>query len=296
MGELRYMKCVEWDKLSAKFKKSNSQRMAAHAGMWLQRKYDGCFGRAYIHPERTLCTMESREGNDYSKSCAGILDDLHALAENHCSPDAFMVLGEVWLKDVPFPEISGRFRRQSKGVQDLGFVMHDILPPDMESERPYSKRYEDLMDFYLQGYDTSLSVASTYKVGEWDGDPLDWAIIWKSEGGYDGAILRDHDAGYHCGLVKQGEIVKVKPVLSLDIRCFGYKYEPGEKTGRMVPTIEVEYRGKRTWVGSGIPHKLDLHGIAQRIVQIDCMGLTEDGRLREPRFITIRHDKAQPDT
>jgi hypothetical protein len=30
-------------------------------------------------------------------------------------------------------------------------------------------------------------------------------------------------------------------------------------------------------------------------VQIDCMGLTEDGALREPRFIANRHDKTQPD-
>ena len=295
MADIKYMKAVEWDKLSAKFKKTNSQRMAEHAGMWLQRKYDGCFGRAYIHPERMLCTMESREGNDYSKSCAGILDDLHALAETCCSPNPFVVLGEVWLEGVPFADISGRFRRQTKGVQDLGFVMHDILPPDMESERPYSKRYEDLMDFYLQGYDTSLSVASTYKEGEWDGDPLEWAITWKADGGYDGAILRDPTKGYTFGLVKQGEIVKVKPVLSLDIRVVGRHCEKGEKTGRDVYTISVLHRGVRTKVGSGIPHAFTSVPIIGDIVQIDCMGMTEDGSLREPRFITIRNDKDTPD-
>jgi ATP-dependent DNA ligase len=255
MADIKYMKAVEWDNLSAKFKKTHSQRMAAMAGMWLQRKYDGCFGRAYVHPERTLCTMESREGNDYSKSCAGILDDLHALAENCCSPDPFVVLGEVWLEGVPFADISGRFRRQTKGVQALGFVMHDILPPDMESERPYSKRYDDLKDFYLQGCDTSLSLASTYKVGEWDGDPLEWAIKWKAEGGYDGAILRDPKAPYTTGLVKNGEVVKVKPVLSLDLQCAGLFTAEGEKTGRDVYTIGVCYRGVLTMVGSGVPHR-----------------------------------------
>lgn len=295
MADIKYMKAVEWDKLSAKFKKANSQRMAAMAGMWLQRKYDGCFGRAYIHPERTLCTMESREGNDYSKSCAGILDDLHALAENCCSPDPFVVLGEVWLEGVPFADISGRFRRQTQGVQDLGFVMHDILPPDMESERPYSKRYEDLMDFYLQGHDTSLSVASTYKEGGWDGDPLEWAITWKAEGGYDGAILRDPDAGYHCGLVKNGEIVKVKPVLSLDLRVLDLECSQGDKTGRDVFKVLVEYRGVQSLVGSGMPHKLADCPAIGSIVQIDAMGLTDTGALREPRFITNRPDKDTPD-
>lgn len=295
MADIKYMKAVEWDKLAAKFKKANSQRMAAHAGMWLQRKYDGCFGRAYVHPERSLCTMESREGLDYSKSCAGILDDLHDSAERHYCDDPFVVLGEVWLPDVPFPEISGRFRRQSKGVQELGFVMHDILPPSMESDRPYSKRYYDLRQFYYQGIDNSLSLASTYGVGEWDGDPLEWAITWKAEGGYDGAILRDPDAGYHCGLVKNGEIVKVKPVLSLDLTVHELHMAPGEKTGRPVYTVKVWYRGVETWVGSGVPHAIENVPKLGQIVQIDCMGLTEDGRLREPRFIITRTDKDTPD-
>lgn len=295
MADIKYMKAVEWDKLSAAFKKANSQRMAAHAGMWLQRKYDGCFGRAYVHPERSLCTMESREGLDYSKSCAGILDDLHDLGERHYCDDPFVVLGEVWLKDVPFPEISGRFRRQSKGVQDLGFVMHDILPPDMESERPYSKRYDDVRQFYYQGIDNSLSLAATYEVGEWDGDPLDWAITWKAEGGYDGAILRDPDAGYHCGLVKNGEIVKVKPVLSLDLKVDFIGKAFGEKTGRTVYTLYVTYWGVKSPVGSGVPHNNSELPEIGSVVQIDCMGLTEDGKLREPRFITNRPDKDTPD-
>lgn len=284
MADIKYMKAVEWDKLPAAFKKANSQRMAAHAGMWLQRKYDGCYGEAAMsteHGDRML----SREGLDYTKSCAHIL---RALREAGFTDGS--IIGEVYAKDVPFPEISGRFRRQSKGEQDLIFVMHDL-----KSDDPYTTRYDRIRTVRNQSSGFTLCVADTYEVGEWDGDPLEWAIVWKAEGGYDGAILRDPTKGYTNGLVKQGEIVKVKPVLSLDL-LVGLVYEkPGEKTGRPVYTLDVTYRGVTTRVGSGVPHKAEDLPRPGSIIQIDSMGLTEDGALREPRYIGIRHDKDTPD-
>jgi hypothetical protein len=56
----------------------------------------------------------------------------------------------------------------------------------------------------------------------------------------------------------------------------------------------VTYRGVTTTVGSGVPHNRDDFSIHD-IVQIDSMGLTEDGKLREPRFICVRKDKVNPD-
>lgn len=290
-----YMKAVEWDKLSAAFKKTHSQRLAASYGMWLQRKYDGCYGKAYIEKDRSACYMHSRTGEDYSASCAHILDELHILAADDESP--VVLLGEVWAAGVKFPDISGMFRRQGRGPQmALSFVIHDILDPDMATHVSYTARFDDLGEFVLEGPpQPHIMIAETYRQGEWDGDPLEWAVKWKAEGGYDGAILRDPLAPYTPGLVKNGEVVKVKPVMSLDIEVVGVYHETGEKTGRMVHTIEVMYLGAVSKVGSGVPHALvDLPTVTD-IVQIDCMGLTEDGKLREPRFICIRHDKTVPD-
>jgi DNA ligase-1 len=296
MADIKYMKAVEWDKLPAAFKKANSQRMAAHAGMWLQRKYDGCFGKAEISVDRGKCRMVSRTGEDYSASCRHILNDLHDAASDMGSFDPFCVLGEVWAEGIDFPTISGWFRTQTKGAQRaLCFVMHDMLTPDMQTAYNYSSRFGNVEELVRDCVMPNLRVAATYRCGEWDGDPLEWAITWKAEGGYDGAILRDPTKGYTFGLVKNGEIIKVKPVLSLDIRCLGYAVETGEKTGRPVYTIRVEYQGVITAVGSGVPHAFDKVPRKGQIVQIDCMGLTEDGRLREPRFITNRSDKDTPD-
>ena len=138
--------------------------------------------------------------------------------------------------------------------------------------------------------------ALTYRVGEWAGDARDFARLWQSLGGYDGAILRNPGTTYTPGLVKHGEIIKVKPLLSLDLRCVGWNSKPGEKTGRDVYTITVEYKGVLTDVGSGMPHNETDVPRPGDIVQIDALGVTADGKLREPRFIAIRHDKEEPDT
>jgi ATP-dependent DNA ligase len=52
----------------------------------------------------------------------------------------------------------------------------------------------------------------------------------------------------------------------------------------------------RSWVGSGVPHNIDVSELAPgAIVEVEAMGLTPDGKLREPRFKGIRYDKAGAD-
>jgi DNA ligase-1 len=292
MADLKYMKAVEYDALPSLFKKAFPLLTLGPRGYWLQRKYDGCFGKAIITKRLEDCRMESREGKDYTPSCTHILGQLHSLAEG----DTFAILGEVWKKGVSFPDISGRFRRQSAGSQDIDFVINDVLDPRMETLVPYKQRFEVASEFVLEGMpQDNIRLAETYEFWDDTAGPLPHAIRWKNEGGYDGAILRNPSAGYTFGKVKDGAIIKVKPVLSLDIRCLGYAVETGEKTGRPVYTIRVEYRGVITAVGSGVPHAFQNVPKLGQIVQIDSMGLTEDGRLREPRFITIRHDKSESD-
>lgn len=297
MADIKYMKAVEFDKLPSLFKKTFvSVDVLASKGYWMQRKYDGCFGKATVAFDRAACRMESREGKDYSKSCAYILDALHHTACRQAgSFDTFVVLGEAWMPKTPFPEISGRFRRQTKGPQDLLFVMNDILPEGMETDRPYEDRFSDLVSFADDGeFCCELSLAETFGSHTY-AFPMGLAQTWQDEGGFDGGIMRNPSAGYTFGLVKNGEIIKLKPLLELDLEVAGVFHEPGEKTGRMVHTIEVTYRGVTTKVGSGVPHALaDLPAVTD-IVRIDSLGLTEDGKLREPRYIGIRHDKTEPD-
>jgi DNA ligase-1 len=70
----------------------------------------------------------------------------------------------------------------------------------------------------------------------------------------------------------------------------------GEKTGRDVYTISVDFKGKTLMVGSGMPHQSHMLPKVGDIVEIVAMDYSSEGLLREPRYKGIRHDKKEADT
>lgn len=296
MSDYLIMKAVEHDKLPVKFKKQYPDTNALlAAGWWVQDKYDGCMGIAMMTSDLDKCRMLSRTGEDYTMSCQAILAELHGAATDQSgSWDDFIVIGEVWvpIEEAKFPAISGRFRKQ-KLDDKLRFICNDILPPDFNTPMPYRERFADLCELLPNNGDWKCSVAKTIQAYPTNAER--YALTLQSEGGYDGAILRDPDAGYTVGTVKAGEIVKVKPVMSLDLLVTERRVGYGEKTGREVYTITVAYNGVASDVGSGMPQSRDALPQIGDIAEIECLGITEDGKLREPRFKGIRHDKVKPD-
>jgi len=299
MSDYIVMRAVEFSKLPATFKKIfKNEKGLVEAGYWMQKKYDGCMGIAMIRGDGTS-QMLSRTGEDYTKSCEHIIEALlDAKADTwdgdgQCWDD-FIVIGEVWqpISEAAFPEISGKFRRQSPSPE-LRFVANDLLPAGFNTDKPYSKRFQELCELVDHNGTAEVRVATT--LFDTCDNPMAQALEWQGEGGFDGGILRNPDAGYTVGIVKNGEIVKIKPTLSLDLRSDLRGWEYGEKTGRKVWTISVTYRGVKTSVGSGVPHDEADVPANGSIVEIECLGITADGRLREPRFRGIRHDKVAPD-
>jgi DNA ligase-1 len=301
-----FMKAVEYDKLPVRFKKLYKFEDMQRLGYWLQRKYDGCFVKAVVNCATERCDLFSRTG-EVVRSMDHVKPALIEM-QRHMRPnsidhawDNVTFYGEAWYEGAEFPTISGDFRRQSNSPR-LQFVVNDAVK-EWDREAPYTARHATI---YTSGIPMHrpddwtptgpVFGALTYRVGEWVGDARDFARFWQSLGGYDGAILRNPGTIYTPGLVKHGEIIKVKPLLSLDLRCIGWNSKPGEKTGRDVYTITVEYRRILTDVGSGMPHNETDVPRPGDIVQIDALGVTTDGKLREPRFIAIRHDKEEPDT
>lgn len=292
MADVRIMKAVEYNKLPAKFKKDNRFSDLWSKGYWLQRKYDGCFAKITVTPYS--CSAETRTGEPI-RSVGHILAQLQQLVRAYGLTEGVVLLGELWSREHDFPTISGMVRRHSP-APELCFVLNDYLPLGMDTERGYCDRYYDIVRFLSEDAGPHCEVAETYTAFEWDNDAEGYARRWKQEGGFDGAILRNPVAGYTVGIVKAGEIIKVKPLLSLDLPVKAWFSEPGEKTGRPVYSIEVEYRGVTSRVGSGMPHDFDSVPRVGQIVEIECMDITEDGKLREPRYKGIRFDKEQPDT
>jgi DNA ligase-1 len=303
MAKYGILKALEHDKLSAATKKKYPTEQALYeAGWWLQPKYDGCFGMAYIGTDNDR--MLSRTGEDYTKSCGHILKELKDAMIDHYGVDFAprVFLGEVWqpIDEAAFPAISGKFRRQ-RPSPELRFMVNDMLPVGLETLRPWSLRIWDLCE--ILGHEEfappQARAFPVYRGHRWAEGSIDsargYALQLQGAGGFDGAILRDPDAGYSIAEAKLGEIVKVKPTLSLDLKIVEMTETVGEKTKRPVYTIGVVYKGEVSEVGSGMPHNLPKDLVCVAIVEIECLGITADGKLREPRFKGVRHDKLEAD-
>lgn len=299
MSDYLIMKAVEHAKLPAKFRKQYPDTNALlDAGWWVQDKYDGCMGIAMMTTHREDCKMLSRTGEDYTPSCGHILDELHeaktALVGYPTLLEDFIVIGEVWQPgwEAPFPAISGKFRRRAASPE-LRFVANDILPPGFNTPEEYRIRFATLCELLPAMDGVKVTVANTRQ--SWPANVERLAIQLRGWGGYDGAIMRDPNAGYTVGTVKAGEIVKVKPVMSLDLEVVDVLTAAGEKTGRPVYTIVVTHNGVASTVGSGVPHAWNEVPGPGQIAEIECLGITAEGKLREPRFKGARFDKVKPD-
>lgn len=291
MADVRILKAVEFGKLASKFRKQYKDEQALFdAGWWLQPKFDGCYAEFHVDTRGVPTCRANTRTNEPILSCQHIIDNL--LARTPLGTQCVYV-GELWCdaQEVKFPEISGWVRRHYASP-DLCLKVFDMLPFGLETTEPYKLRYQHLHDRLPY---PSAAVSAVHTITRNLTNPNDAAASLKSTGKYDGAILRDPNAGYKVGLVKNGEIVKVKPVLSLDLRVVGLMEEVGAKTGRPVYTITVDYKGVHSDVGSGMPHNLPADLVVGAIAEIECMGLTEDGKLREPRFKGVRFDKEQAD-
>lgn len=250
----------------------------------MMAKYDGCL--AIITPNGVI----TRTGEAIS-SIPQCREDAAKLLPYH------VIFGEVYKFDTPFKEISGAFRRH-KPQPDLFVMVFDAVPFDDwragKCDKPYIERYAALKDAWLRTPTASLIVAPALDLGS----PQGFANALVRKGGHDGAIIRRKDAPWTKGASKNGEAIKVKPVQSLDLRAVGWFYGKGKHAGR-AGGIVVEYRGVKTQVGTGFSdaerETIAKQGTRDWIAEVEFMELTEDGKLREPRFKGWRYDKSEPD-
>lgn len=250
-------------------------------------KYDGCL--AIVVPD----------GQGYVLTRTGelITSIPHVLAQAREMLPGYVIFGEVYKFDTPFKDISGSFRRHAP-QDDLILVAFDAVPlVDWRAgkcDESYKARLARLLNAWHASHVPAISVAPAGAAVASQG----FANSLVEQGGYDGAILRRANAGWHVGASKNGEAIKVKPVKSLDLRAVSWFWGKGKHAGR-AGGIVVEYRGVTTQVGTGFSdaEREDIadNGAIDVIAEIEFMELTADGKLREPRFKGWRFDKDQPD-
>lgn len=289
------LKPIEFDALSKKKTKTFSW-----AGRILLPKYDGCFAMVGFMDGEPYAIW-SRTGEEV-KSMGHVYDLLLAAYPWITrTRGGLMVLGEAWLPTEDFADISGMFRRQYPQPQ-LGFAPFDLVPfkmgsghPLLSSGDPYAVRLDQLVRPATHPgrlYVPAPTVTNTLE------QAAELARHYKALGGYDGAISSDPNAGYYPGSGKDGEFIKIKPLLSYTLECVGYEADVGTKTGRPTGALVVRFKGgKRLRVATGLSEaqQADLKQFVGKLIEVEAMGASSKGLLREPRFKGVRTDVTKAD-
>lgn len=292
------LKPVEFDAMGKK-----NQAAFKWAGRILLPKYDGCFAMVAFHNGLPDFIM-SRTG-ELVKSMDHVYEALFTaypwLAQ---SPGGWMVLGEAWNPGKEFADLSGEFRRQYPQPQ-LGFAPFDLVryerhaPTDLPvlwSNHPYRERLNELENARIVL--SNLVFAPVPAICESREHAERYARCLKDAGGYDGAICSDPEAAYIPGSGKGGEFIKVKPLLSYSLECIGFKKDVGAKTGRDTCALTVRFKeGKPLGVATGLSEAQQAHPeqFVGKIIEVEAMGVSSKGLLREPRFKGVRTDVVKAD-
>jgi len=285
----------EFDGQSAKFKKHHGDvdKLFACGCHAMLPKYDGNCGVAVGG-----YGMSSRTDENYTHSTEHIMAAV---------PEGMVYIGEVWHPEWECAKISGVYRRvpktetQKEEAAKLLFMVFDVLTLDEwrdgSSTVPYSSRQLRLRE---QG-PIHAAWENPFIPQQFGMKPTEAARFFKSNGRFDGVVLYDWWAGYYVGgTVNNGEVIKVKPTFEMDLLVVGATAQ--QRATKLGGFLTVRLGdGKTNDVGSGLDastlrEMFDTPDIFPgRIAKVEFMGYTEDGYLREPRFIEFRHDKKVAD-
>lgn len=287
MAEYIIQKAVELSKVIKK-RRDQLQGDALVLAYSAWRKYDGCM--AIIGPIGTNDIALSRTGESY----VSLGPKVRAMREEFGGE--FVFIGEAWKHGMSFAEASGVFRRGVESL-DLDFIVHDILTIDEWrnglSTVPFRERIYRVSEEALNAAGVYLARRHTGLTTLAQAQELCNQLV--AAGGYDGLVFRDPEGGWKPGSGTTGEIIKLKSKLSFDLRVLEVKEATGEKTGRAVYSLVVDFKGRALGVGSGVPHKLADVPPVGSIVEVEAMNFSDDGLLREPRYKGQRFDKLEAD-
>jgi ATP-dependent DNA ligase len=275
-------KAVDYKNMSAKAK-----ALVDFSSFTPQVKYDGCAVR-----------IDTQNGGRYSVMSAtgepvrSLERQAKDIAQRLTVFPGAVICAEAWLENTPQQTISGDFRRHSQS--DLKLIVFDGYINDHEGamDKPYHQRFGRL----AQHLGMVCSFAHTQpKVSTLEEAECAARLVARGTG-YDGIVLRNFNAPFEAGRSK-GNIIKVKPLLTYDLEVIGVEEGVGEKTKRPTVALLCRWQYGTQKVATGLSHaqQADPFQFVGKIIEVQGMGLTADGKLREPRFRGLRTDKLQPD-
>ncbi|ASZ72026.1 ATP-dependent DNA ligase [Xanthomonas phage phi Xc10] len=313
-------KAVEQDKIKKKLRPTEEQLRTEYIA---QPKYDGCnmvaIKRGHWVPTVNKGLHAIKVGDVQMQPVdRGVVDlfsrtseqvvSAHHIENALASAPFFPVgvyFGEYWHPTIDQPTVSGMFRKKD-GTQytEPMFVVFDYVTLE-EWEQGYSdlvyqervSRLPSMGHAIAEGTAPVFYAESQGFLIDQELGSMEAAKLLCEGGAYDGLILRKPSGKWVKGdKGTNGEVVKIKPTLTLDLRVVKINMATGEKTGRDVWTVVVDLGdGKTQEVGSGVPHDSAALPVEGDIVEIEAMSFSKYGLLREPRYKGIRHDKKEAD-
>ena len=276
--------------LSAKVRKGIPAEDQLHLFYAAMKKYDGVSGIVDLDAG----TMTSRTGEDYSVSCAHLIAQCQGVFGT-----GGKVFGEVWHPTLPQSTISGDFRRQSSGeASHLKFVIFDVDFPDSDDPGQFM-RYSAIQEYMYGHPHLDLTVADYYNPGTY-GTGKQLMETYMPGGGYDGIVYYDPNAMFEVGKNKSGTIIKEKPSVTYDLEVIGMNMGKG-RHGHRLGALVMRFKDDKRLTLSGMSDAerdawtANPSLILGKIVEVEAMGLSTNGSLREPRYKGVRYDKLHPD-
>lgn len=287
MADYLVHKAVELSKVKAKRRAVLSQPGYLEENYWALIKYDGCCGIIHIDEDGVAFKVVTRTGV-LIRSCDHILRWITA-NNNYRSSVLFV---ELWHPCMKFAEISGKVRQHTP-APELLYKVWDVVPAkDYEAgvcNIQFKERYKQIEDNTLRDFRATCYYDSL-------DDFKSAARLLITKGPYDGLIAKDPNGTWKRGLGTDGESIKIKPPISFDLEVVGVTEGAGKHEGR-IGSLLVRFRdGVTIGVGTGLSDRDRLRDDwVGKIVEVEAMGYSSEGSLREPRLKGERFDKEQAD-
>lgn len=285
-------KAVEANKVVPKKRREELTQEYLSKTYYAEAKYDGCQAIVIVYSDPDADPLIlSRTGEEY----IGPMPAARQL-KARCGEGVYFC--EAWWPGSDqFNLISGAFR---KGVENdkLMLVVFDRVTYEEYHAGYSSRNYMDRTDIPGVQFDDPeyplVTRAACFYPGTY-GPIQEFCNDLMDCGGYDGVVAKCPWGTWEKNKSNGDEQIKIKRKLSFDLKVTAVNVVKGEKTGRDVYKLIVDFRGLPLGVGSGLPHTFaDVPKVGD-IVEVEAMDYSADGLLREPRYKGIRFDKAAPD-
>lgn len=212
---------------------------------------------------------------------------------------SFFLIGEADIQGEPsFHVKSGKFNKKEEYAENAVFLVHDMVYVANTGRNIfYDTRTAHARYIKIPKVLTD-SVKKLPLIGMFSSiDEIESVAKLLIAKGKEGVIMKDSGSIYEPGK-RIASLMKIKSIMDFDLLCIHYfmsvgkkgnecwNMELSDKTG-VVVTVRV---GKETDV-----EYFSTNSPIGKVVTIECMGKTNLGSYREPRFVRIRDDKSPSD-